>query len=51
MRFAALQMAFMALQLGRRVGPELHSSALEAVDVALRLFQNPQPPVRNLLGA
>jgi aminoglycoside phosphotransferase (APT) family kinase protein len=50
MRFAALQLAFVALEIGR-LRLKFHSSAIEAVDIAFRLFQDPQPPVRNLLGA
>ena len=52
MQFAALQMAHVALEIGRsgQLKPEIGSSTLEVVDVAFTLFQNPQPPVRHLLG-
>jgi hypothetical protein len=50
MQFAALQMAVVALELGRPK-PQFHASAIEAVGVALSLFQNPRQPVQSLLGA
>jgi len=50
MQFAALQMVFVALEFGRPK-PELHPSAIEAVDAALSLFQDPRRPVQSLLGA
>jgi len=52
MQFASLQMAHVALEIGRsgHLKPEISSSTLEVVGVAFKLFQNPQPPVRFLLG-